>query len=77
MPTLPEISYRDLCHLIQDFAQESFGIGSPQIRGRNRNGIPFSIHAHPRHAVRPDILQRVLRYLDVSRTEFLVWYQQH
>ena len=75
MPTLPEISYRDLCHLIQHFAQESFGIGSPQIRGRNRNRIPFSIHPH--HAVRSDILQRVLRSLDVSRTEFLVWYQQH
>lgn len=75
MSTLPEISYRDLCRLVQDFAQESVGVGSPQIRGRNRNGVPFSIHAHPGHAVRPDVLARVLRYLDVSRAEFMVWYR--
>ena len=75
MSTLPQISYRDLCRCVAFFAQESSGIGSPQIRGRNRNGVPFSIHVHPGHAVRPDILQHVLRYLDVSRAEFFTWYR--
>ena len=69
MSTLPQISYRDLCRCVTFFAQESSGIGSPQIRGRNRNGVPFSIH------VRSDILQHVLRYLDVSRAEFFTWYR--
>lgn len=66
MPKLPQILYHDLCRLIQEFTQESGGLGSPQVRGRNRNGVPFSIPTHPAHTVRPDVLIHVLRYLDVS-----------
>ena len=73
MSSLPQISYNMLCKLLRDFSLETSGIGSPQIHGRNRNGTPYSVRAHPHHDIRPDVLQRILHYLDVSRKEFDDW----
>lgn len=74
MPSLPELSYRDFCRLIEDFSRSVKGVGSPRIKGLNRQGDPFSFHAHPGQRVRPDQLRHAIRYLGLTLEEFWSWH---
>lgn len=73
MPSLPELSYPEFCRFVEAYSLSVKGIGSPRIRGLNRQGDPFSFHAHPGHSVRPDQLRHVIRYLGLTPAEFWKW----
>lgn len=77
MPSLPDLSYKELLSLLHHFGCKNLrGENSPVIIGRNRNGNPFTIHHHPGQKVYKAKVSKILKYLEVSQNEFWQWYHR-
>lgn len=74
MPSLPDLTYRELVALLTHFGCSLRGVESPVIVGRNRNGRPFTVHQHPSQKVYKAKLSKVLKYAEISHEEFWSWY---
>lgn len=75
MPSLPDLSYKELLRLLRHAGcQELRGVGSPVIVGKNKYGRPFTIHHHPGQRIHKAKLSKILKYLDISLSEFWQWY---
>ena len=74
MPSLPDITYRELIVMLKRFGCEFRGEGSPILVGKNRAGAPFTIHQHPSQKMSKARLAKALKYIGISREEFWSWY---
>lgn len=74
MASLPDVTYRELIALLKHYGCTLRGEGSPIIVGRNRAGLPFTVHQHPSQKVYKAKLTKILKYAGISHDEFWSWY---
>jgi len=74
MPSLPDLTYRELLDMLRFFGCVVRGEGSPIIVGRNAMGAPFTIHQHPSQKVHKAKLAKILKYTGIPQDEFWRWY---
>ncbi|MGQ9826056.1 MAG: hypothetical protein ACUVSK_13930 [Desulfotomaculales bacterium] len=69
----PSLTFKEWQSLVQRFAAEARGLGSPVVVGKNRNGGAFTFHAHPCKRIKPNQTARLVRRLGLSPEEFRRW----
>ena len=74
VPTLPDLTYREMVTMLHAFGYSLRGEGSPVIVGRNRDGNPFTIHQHPSQKVFKAKLSKILKYAAIDHEAFWAWY---
>ncbi|MCL6559607.1 MAG: hypothetical protein K6U74_12575 [Firmicutes bacterium] len=72
---LPSLTFKEWQALVKTFGTGLRGMGSPVVIGRNRRGMPFTIHYHPGRRLDRREVSVILKRLALTPEEFLRWYR--
>ncbi|NPV72301.1 MAG: hypothetical protein HPY89_00605 [Pelotomaculum sp.] len=71
---LPSLTFKEWQALVRAFGSNLRGLGSPVVVGKNRRGLPFTIHYHPGRRLDRREVSVILKRLAVTPEEFAEWY---
>lgn len=74
MPSLPELTHREIVKMLQNFGCPPKNQDAPQLKGKTASGKPYWIDIHPSQKMRPETLSNVLNRLEISKDRFWDWY---
>lgn len=74
MTKLPSLKFKEWQALVKEFGTDLRGLGSPVVVGKNRRGLPFTVHYHPGRRLDRREVSVLLKRLGLAPEEFAEWY---